>query len=744
MLPRTSKRLRPYAAGLLCAAAAAAASGADPAAPAELPAQDVRIDFRELGIAGPLELRGVEGIASVPLGIRLDEVATAATLHLRYTYSPALLPDLSHLRVRVNGEVIAAVPLDREHAGTETEHEIAIDPGYFSDYNRLRFDLIGHYTKDCEDPAHSSLWTTISAGSYLDLRLRPLPLAPDLALLPAPFFDRRDNRRLELPVLLPAAPSLELLRSAGVVASWFGALAGYRGARFPVSFDTLPERHALVFATNAQRPRGLDLPSVQQPTLSMLRQPQHPELLLLVVQGADDAQLATAAQALVLGQAVLSGPQTVVQSVDPGARRPPYDAPNWVRADRPVKLGELVDDPEDLQAHGHAPAPVRVNLRLPPDLLLWDRSGIPLDLYYRYTPPAVRGNSMLSIGLNDQLIRAYPLRAAPAPGKESGVLDGVLGDGTVVDHRRLEIPAFEVGSDNQLQFQYAIEYDKQGLCRGTFTDLLRAGIDADSTVDITGLPHYVALPNLALFANAGYPFTTYADLAETAVVLPDAPDANDLQTLLFVLGRMGRITGAPALRVRLVDRAALAGLHDADLLVIGRGRSGDLLAQWGRKLSLVLEDAQRRFKSPPDAAPMPADPLQPDPYRAPDREVAVSTAAPFAAFLAFESPLQSGRSVVALAANTPDAQDALVEALDDPGLIRRIRGDTAVVRGREVASFAGERPYYVGDLAFWRRLWFHLARHPVLLLMMALLAGFLAAFGIYGYLRRRAEARLQA
>ncbi|WP_083930880.1 cellulose biosynthesis cyclic di-GMP-binding regulatory protein BcsB [Solimonas variicoloris] len=745
MTTRRRPRSRWLSSAAACACAVTLAAAAAPEQPEALqpPARDVQIDFRELGVGSPLELRGVEGIAGVPLGIRLDEVATAATLHLRYTYSPALLPDLSHLRIRVNDEVIAAVPLDHEHAGVEVEREIPIDPAYFSDFNRLRFDLIGHYTRECEDPAHSSLWATISTGSRLDLRLRPLPLAPDLALLPAPFFDRRDNKRLDLPVLLPAKPSKELLRSAGVVASWFGVLAGYRGAHFPVSLDTLPDGHALVFATNAERPSGLDLPAVQAPTLSMLRNPQQPQAMLLVVQGADAAQLALAAEALVLGQAALSGPQTTVQKVELGQRRPAYDAPNWVRADRPVKLGELVDDPTDLQAHGHAPAPVRVNLRLPPDLLFWDR-GIPLDLYYRYTPPAVRGNSMLSLSLNDQLIRSYALREAPTPGQDGNLLDGVLGDGSIVDHRRLEIPAFAIGSDNQLQFQYAIEYDKQGLCRGTFTDLLRAGIDADSTIDISSFAHYTALPDLALFANAGYPFTTYADLAETAVVLPDAPGAHDLETMLFLLGRMGRITGAPALRVRIADSHDLASLHDADLLVIGRGRNGDLLSQWGHELSLTIEDAKRQFRNAPVPPSMKANALQPDPHRAAERSVSLRTTGHLAAFLAFESPLRPGRSVVALVANTVPAQDALIEALDSPGMIRDIRGDTAIVREHEVASFASERPYYVGDLSLWRRIWFHLARHPGLLLLLALVAGFLSAFGIYGYLRRRAETRLRA
>ena len=39
---------------------------------------------------------------------------------------------------------------------------------------------------------------------------------------------------MRLPFVLQASPDSATLRSAGVLASWFGALADYRHARFPV------------------------------------------------------------------------------------------------------------------------------------------------------------------------------------------------------------------------------------------------------------------------------------------------------------------------------------------------------------------------------------------------------------------------------------------------------------------------------------------------------------------------------
>jgi len=46
----------------------------------------------------------------------------------------------------------------------------------------------------------------------------------------------------------------------------------------------------------------------------------------------------------VLGNAVLTGSSATVAAVT-YQRRAAYDAPRWVRTDRPVKIGELLDDP---------------------------------------------------------------------------------------------------------------------------------------------------------------------------------------------------------------------------------------------------------------------------------------------------------------------------------------------------------------------------------------------------------------
>ena len=703
----------------------------------------VKLSFRDLGVYGSASLRGVEGQLYLPFGIRLDEVVVDARLRLHYTYSPSLLPELSHLRVAFNEQVVAALPLTKEQSGIAVHRELDLAPSYFTDFNQLRLDLIGHYTLQCEDPGHSSLWTAISDQSEIELTLESLQLKPDLALLPAPFFDRRDNRRLQLPVILSSSASVPTLRNAGLVASWFGALASYRGAHFPVLLDQLPEEgHALVLATNTQRPKGLELPEVEAPTLRVISHPRSPGSLLLVLQGRDDAQLQVVADALVLGQAVLSGSEATVLEVNRGERRVAYDAPAWVRTDRPVKLGELIDSPDALQARGKVPPPLRVNLRLPPDLLTWNRSGVPMDLRYRYTPPPLRDESMLTVSINDQLLKAFPLLPGERDVENGRLRIPLLSDGTRSDRSALVIPPFQLGANNQLQFQFVVESNREGTCKQAVRDLTRAAIDADSTIDLSGFPHYTAMPNLALFANAAYPFSRYADLAETAVVLPVGASVTEIEAMLDTLGRMGRATGVPSLRYTLLKGAETTQLKDLDLILVGAGHADDLLGQWGKELSVLLKKSGRSFTNLPAAAVFPRDPLGDKASPVVTSHVSLATAGPLAAMLGFESPLSKGRSVVALTATSSEQLGELVKALGDDAQIGRVRGDTVILRGQELSSFAGDTQYHVGTLSWWMKLWYHLSRYPLLMLLLAVGAGLLLAFGLYGYLRRAAEKRL--
>ncbi|RQQ03271.1 cellulose biosynthesis cyclic di-GMP-binding regulatory protein BcsB [Burkholderia stagnalis] len=735
--PGPAPAVVPTPASALAAAPADAAS-APPSA--SRGATSVRLPFATLGAFDPLRLRGADDARTIHAGVRLDRVVTGARLRLTYAYSPSLVFPMSHLKVSVNGEVVATVPFDAPRAGKMVTQDIPIDPRYFSDFNQIGLRLIAHYTLDhCEDPMNSALWADVSPTSELILDESPVRLPNDLALLPAPFFDRRDNGLLRLPFVLPASPDTATLRSAGVLASWFGALADYRHARFPVSSALPASDNAVLIGPVTALPPGLALPSVTGPTLAVADNPAAPERKVLVVTGRSAAEVDDAVAALVLGRAALSGPSATVARVDLGAPRKPYDAPRWLPVDRPIAFRELVGDPRELEVRGTSPDAIRLNLRVPADLHSWNGSGVPITLRYRYTAPTVQDNSTLAVEINDQLVKSYrlgPSHAEDARGRMQLPLLSVP-EGRVTSD--VDIPAFRVGSGNQLQFRFTLDSQKTGLCSSTATEPQRAAIDPDSTIDFSHFVHYAQLPNLAYFANSGFPFTRFADLSQTAVVVAGRPSPQELEAYLTMLGHMGQWTGFPALRVQVVrpgEVAALAG--NKDLLVIDGAPSLPLLGHWRDALPLsfgeeggaggtrVAFTVKERWRNGVGMA---------------EGSARIEQTGSLAALLGFELPGSRGRSVVALSATDPARLGSVLDVFENAGLVSQLQGDLALVRPGSVDGMRVGDPYVVGFVPWYARLWTVAARHPVVLGAVGVVAGLLLALGAFSVLQRIAARR---
>ena len=756
MAPPASAQKKPAdakgAAPLQVGAAPAPASLPAPAvAPAQvqLPLRQWQGSFKSLGLQNPLSLRGLESEGGVSVGVRRDELVESARLRLTFTLSPSLLPTLSHLKVMLNNELLHTLVLAKEQLGKPQTVEMDIDPRYFTDYNRFRFQFIGHYTMECETRTHTSLWASVSNESSLTLALRQLPQENDLALLPAPFFDARDHRPVQLAFVYPPRPSQAVLKASGSVASWMGMLANYRGTDFTVWQDQLPAYHAIVFATNDQRPSFLpDLAPVEQPTLALQAHPGAPGAKLLLVLGKDAAQLQLAADALALDKAVLSGTSMTVTALEYPPPKRPYDAPGWVTSERAVRLAELVPNPLDLQVRGTAlNDTVNIPVRMAPDLFTWNAKGVPLDLKYRHTPGSAADPGTLNIAINNQFIHAYPL-ASRGEGSSSGksqVLLPLFSDADVQAQSDLKIPAFMLGGNNQLQFSFQIPAHDTGRCSSAQPTERVAAIDPQSSIDLTDFHHYLAMPSLASYANSGFPFTRVPDLAQTSVVLPNQPTDADIEVFLTAVGRMSASTGYPGTRFQVLSSAQLDQARDTDILLIAGGDRDGLLARWKQQLPALVA-AGSRSVAPLDQAlgsllrlfQLEADIR----LSSSGGRTTLAGEGPLAAIVGFESPLQKSRSVVALTASDSTAMALMKAGLNDPGKVQQLHGDLGLLRGDAVESFRIHPVYYVGRLPWWQWLWFHLHSHPLLLALLGIGSGLLVTFIVYGALRALAARRL--
>ena len=735
------------------AAATEMAAAAHPAPQTSQTLEGARVhsrSFKDLGAVFPLQLRGVDGMSGVVFGVRSDEVVASAKLHLNYSYSPGLLPDISHLRVLVNEQVVAAIPVPKAEGGQNLQRVIDIPARLIGDFNRLNIQLIGHYTMECEEPAHSSLWANVGNDSMLELMVNPLPLDNNLAFLPEPFFDRRDSRALKLPIVFATQPDAAQLEAAGTLSSWFGALAGFRGAFFPASVGQLPPTgNAVVLVQGSGAVPGVSLPQGSGPTVTMMAHPSDPTAKLLVISGRDAQELKRAAAAVAVGASALSGPSATITDFKQISPRKPYDAPNWLSTSRAVKFGEL-EDAEKLRVSGYYPDLIRVNFQVPPDLFGWRKQGIPVHMKYRYTARPETDKSTLNVNVNEQFLRSLPLRAMDhsPPTRLEGMLNKVTPASDLLPAEELfHIPLFKLPSRSQLQLHYHHEIKKEGACKDVLLDNVRGTVEPDSTIDITGFSHFLAMPDLAAFGNSGFPFSRLADLSETAVVLPAQPEVADYAAYLSLMGLMGNVTGYPAHAVTVdLGGSQLNALSDKDLLVIAsNGAKSPLLEQWAKYLPFSLTPNAKGFRLSDYASRLLNwwDPDQRDRVKPSRSEITFTSASTDAVIAGFESPLKSGRSVVLLASSQPSGLEQAVNALLTPDLLRHIQGSTAVVREKQVNSLVAEQTYHVGSLGPVTRVQWWLSRHPLALVVLGVVAAALIGLLLYIVLRARAHARLK-
>ena len=699
----------------------------------------VSLTMKQMGAWSAVNLRGVDASRTLSFSIRADEVVVAAKLRLAYDYSPALIPELSHLRVLLNERNILLEVLSKDK-GLANSREVNLDPRLFGEVNSLRFNLIGHYARQCEDPFHSSLWLTLSDLSRIELTLAPVSRTNDLKYLPAPFFDKRDNQSLRLPFVFTSSPSFGTLKAAGVVASWFGLQAGARGAQFPVSLNALPEGNAVVFMQS-----GDSIGGVKGAVGSSISIQPHPTQLgakLLVVTGGTDEELARAARAIALINPTLTGQQVNVTKEMEAAPRQPYDAPAWVPSDRPVRFGELARL-EELRVQGYFPEVVRLNYRVAPDLFTWRTPGAPLQLKYRATRLPLHKNSSLNVNLNNSFIQTLALNEPDRNAKEADRQNVLKTPNGSLREESLFLPPYASGGRDQLQLSYFFDVIKEGECRNLPPDNLQAAIDPESTLDFSGFPHYAALPNLAYFSNIGFPFTRMADLSETAVVLPERPNADELGLYLTLMGRMGEATAYPALRHTVIAAADADKMAARDLIVIGSATNQSLMTKWADHLPMVNVDGGRRVREP-IARWLPTYRWEQKDVQSTPRQqgsLNLSGGGNLTTVMAFESPLQATRSVVLFYADKAADLRKISDVLTDPERMASIQGDFVVVDDKTVDHAKVSDTYYLGSLPALSKLRWFFSDQPLLLGLIGLLATILLAAIAYRPLRRVVASR---
>jgi cellulose synthase (UDP-forming) len=720
----------------------------------------------DVGVPDTIVLRGVDAYHSVPFSVPQTQIIKTATLHLKYHFSPGLLPEISHLKVSLNGTLFATLPVHQQQAYvgprsdltpeqkvaetqilnvTRNENNALLEatltmPAELLVHdNQITFEFIGHYTYDCEDPSHSTLWSHVDADSTIELAGSLLPLQNDLSILPLPFYDAAVNLHPSISIVLlsPGQPSPQALRAAGIVASYFGILTDYRPVHFKVSVGgAIPEGNAIVLGESAaELPASLNVTSSSGPTIAMRTNPVDPYSKLLVLTGDNPDELIIAAEVLTLEKASLmqGDQQKVTLAKDSLKPREADDAPRWMSTD-PDKVTHIGDVAQTGDLQGDGSVPVGAYMRLPPDLYYPPLQNLSYHMSYRYNGVPLANESTLQVYMNGSYVSSTPM---PHTENASAQLDTIVPIPVNGDVRPFS---------NSLMMKFVFQIAKKGKCQDTAPLNLQGAILKTSWIDIRNIPHWRQMPDLEVFANAGYPFTKKADLAETAVVLPDVPTVDEIEMYLTLMGHFGAQTGYPVVNVTVTNNAGMRQDKSKDYLVLGTVDDQPALAVLNPSLpvrvdgsGLHIQDTQGFFA-----------PLQHAWWKVPSSDhinsgqLETAGGLPDALIEGIQWPSGSGRSVVVVALRDHSVVPNFINVFLKNSQSSDIEQSVSVLKGTRFVSYRiGNDVYHVGSLSWWVRLNMLFSEYPWISFLSTIVICILIAALVRAMLRRHARVRLQ-
>ncbi|NWF53365.1 MAG: cellulose biosynthesis cyclic di-GMP-binding regulatory protein BcsB [Syntrophaceae bacterium] len=700
------------------------------------------------------KLHGTLGSYWVKVPIPARWQIEKATLHFSYVNSTALIPRNSRLTVLLNNRPLAQVTLQP----TSPVGDVAVSlpprllkPGY----QEVEFNVVQHYTLDCEEPTAPELWTVLELDkSYLEFefRLKAVPL--QLRAIADFLFDPRltGESRVNLVIEDLSAEKIEL---AGLIASGLAVRFDYRPVVFSVS-QTLQPKMDNVLVGEAKFVKsflGERSPEIKGAFLSLMHLPlmegatvlrtgSDPGHALIVVSGEKIDQVREAARTL----AAISFSYPGTPSMEVKEIR--FPAVEESQGKNLLTPGEKYS----FQALGLETTTFRgmwgsrsIELRIPTPFVAQANEFVWVTLHMAYGS-GMRKDSVLNIYFNEKYVSSIFLENP---------------QGGIFRNYQVPVPAYQLRRGrNVLTFSPVLTPLITGWCEYIQTENLLLTIFGDSTLKLPPMTGWVDLPRMELFFQDGFPFTRWPDGRETTVFLAEK-SLDTVSAALNLVAILSQKIGYPATGIRFsfeppkeANQEVLAvgpiSRVPPDLLKgapIQIGKDGSIsypqLKKPGPESAGEDSWVRRllgRFVSPPVSE--------------------TRTTLPWAAFSAqasglgaerailtqFQSPRQMGRSVLLLSANT--SREVLRGALMlwEPVVQGRIGGDVSILElpspDFQVASGELGSKYYVGDKRAVSRLTAALHTYPWLFLLLLILAFIILAYAFYRLLKKQRKRRI--
>ncbi|WP_186342877.1 cellulose biosynthesis cyclic di-GMP-binding regulatory protein BcsB [Allochromatium palmeri] len=694
-------------------------------------------------------------------------------LDLVYRNSVNLLQAHSQLRVELNGLIIAQLRLDPERPEGRAQIRLPLDLLRVG-YNQLVFAVAQHtLVEDCEDPGAPELWTQIDTqGSRLHLDYEPRSLNTSLSALEE-LFDARLWNKEPWRILMPPSQNAALddaqLTWGALVAQAIAIHLGFVPPTVesaPLTLGTaqdgsqrrfaalnasdLLDRDAILIGTRDQlRPiLGAEwASSVTDGYLALFAQPNDDTRALLIVSGRDAQEVERAATTLAFMETPFPDRAQVLVSdlipPDIPANSGPGLLPGGVKARfmdlgastttlvSPLAPASWFTDP-GFSGSGTQVSAVQRHLRLDfwiqPDFHIMGSEDAILSLNFSYGA-AFRGDSVLNLLVNGVFVRGIPL-------------DDPVG-ASLYDYR-LRIPSSLLrAGPNRLELVPMLVPLKTDRCQLRQGENLLMTVYGDSALQLPFMTQFSRLPDLALLVQSGFPWIRDLQGRDLAVqVVSGSREAAGAAWTL--LARLAQINGVPLHRARLGTAPDTEGRES---IVVGVLNDLDPVLRdaaplyLGEKTSRIDYTTLRVLTEPETALAWWESPLAilqgwftARPAEPREFESHVTYAGHplgrLGLLMAFESPTQTGRSVLLLSATEPQRLLERATQIVQPEYWFNVRGSLVLWNDKpdELRWQPARQTFIIGEGPTEARLSYLFGHYPQAL--QALLLGLAALLAL--------------
>ena len=702
------------------------------------------ISVAQMGQPRGITLTGGQLQSGILFTLPGDEVITNARLNLSLRVSAALAARNTSLQLMLNGQPLGTLPLGASDSDV-SDYQLDIPAAMVVSSNNLSFKINDADKLLCEKESAQQYQVTILPKTTLSLEGQQLNIGTSLRNFPRPFIDVQRMTPASVTFGFAANVSPDSVSAAALVASWLGIQSDYRGIRFPVVRGDLPEHNGILIGHPGDKIGSVTLPAARGPLLQVIDNPNNPVYKLLLVVGADDAQLRQAANRLTT-QPLATDASSLNVPPQPIGTRKPYDAPRWINTSRPVRLSELLRKDQSLTTTGIWHDALRVNFRAAPDLFLWDGDAIPVNLHYRFPSESWidENNSFLNVTLNGTFLRNLTVNKV-------GLLESAwhrLGGDARQEQYTLKLEPYLIYGDNQLALYFNIKPKADAPCGVLLNNNIKSRIEEDSWIDLSHTRHFTMLPNLSYFVGASFPFSRLADFSQTTLLLPEAPGDAEIATLLDMAARAGNATGVPLVQNQVLfglpnGGTNLTRLQHSDVLAVSTMQHSAFTQQMLTGTAYQTSGNTLGVKEPTTVDKLRGWLTGDWSRQQLDADRYFSSNEAWRGFVSYRSPWSADRLVVMTVATSDQQLLRLHDDLNSARINAGIRGDTAIITDENgIRSFRVGPQFPSGEMPWYMMVVWYANQHSVLMALAALLLSTLIGSAAWVMLKRHAWSRL--